>query len=230
MVETNDPSTPFWKLRTLLIIIVSLSLTGCPAGYAAFNHKELSITEPFPSLAQIKISFLKPEPKSSSYWESVYSEELYFSLSRTLRSRYRIFDINSNQQEKFIITAEHSPKSLKGDIETGVWSFIHRYSLAAVPMIWNEKHSLIFTVTAPSNKKRTFIYDYTIRYYSWLPFLLFDPGFILTTEGWMDSYQDRRIRLYDEITALFMQEAAPFFLSQQKELSISANSEGASHE
>jgi len=222
MSKINKNSYPLKKITTTSFLLATLLffLTGCFGGYATFSQREQVTFVSSTKLEQISVLLVRPDPKTLYYWELKCSDELYFSLARTLRSKYNVVDMNSNAQNRITIIAEHYPRNPithRLHLNEGLWSFIHGVSFGMVPMIWNEKHSIVFNLTLPTKKdNKKFSYDYSIRYYSWLPFLLLDPGFIFS-EGWEDNYSEKRIELYDEITTRFIQEATPLILSQTDE-------------
>jgi hypothetical protein len=214
MTETQ-PHVPLcrgiWLLTAIATLSISLQLAGCGfIGYETFKTDAKNISEPLPHLENTKIAYsiYYPKPK---YWR-----EMYFALTKTLQTKFQILDNYSYSDDRdiFHLYAEISTESSAQPKEPPFFlSIIHLFSLSTIPITWSEKNFVTFTVVAPNGEIKTFTYSLSIRYYSWLPFVLFNPGFGGNLSKWFEYYQEDRVKMFDRIATRFMVDAAPFILS-----------------
>jgi len=201
-----------------LTFMISLQLTGCAVGYITFHTEDWHSTQPTPNLANVKIS--------RSYWEEhspgfSIDKKIDGFVDRILHSRFHILDIQPtpqtgihNETDRFVIRVKQVVEEISQPGET--WLVGGYFSFAVLPAVWNEDHSVAFNIIAPGGEEKTYRYRYTERYYSWLPFLFFGPGYFAagTTGGSNSSFYEKdRAKILEDITARFMAEAAPFILS-----------------
>ena len=195
-----------------LSAMLLLLLAGC-AGYVTFSTDKGEVLLPSDSIAHAKMSYSLPRSTSSL---------LGFSLEKTLRSRFNVFDVKrvtklteEKDPTRFVVLAGMTyEKSLASEL----WFTVHALSFGAIPLTLAMKSSVEFTIIAPGGSERTFSYKYTERVYSWLPFLFIGPGFVLVPGGGElpDLYQEDRIRMLEDITTRFIAEASPFILTHSK--------------
>jgi len=193
------------RLLYIALLMISLPLAGCAAGYSTFHTENWDSTQPTPDLSNVKISC----------YDGKYPSQCS-SIERVLQSRFHLLDVHTiprvirNETERFVISAESAHDM--SQISTA-WILVSFFTFAAIPAVWDQDSSLAFTVIAPGGEEKTFRYHYTERCYSWLPFVFFGPGFLMSANGGTDYYKEDRARIRDDITARFIMEAAPFLLS-----------------
>lgn len=135
----------------------------------------------------------------------------------TLRTHFHILDVNKvaslddQEARQFAIGIERRTKDSRLNY---LLMAINVASFAIIPCVVNEREQITFTVRSPWGAENTFQYSYTERYYSWLPFMLFSPGFTANPRTTHDDYKEERLKIFEDITSRFMIEAAPFITDQ----------------
>jgi hypothetical protein len=149
-------------------------------------------------------------------FEKYPSPELSFALEKTLRERYRIFDIqrlakNAAPEDRnaFLVRIHGTNDSSIPGLAMAVLNFL---SGAIIPATWRENYTLLFTVVAPDGQEKSFHYSWSERVYSWLPMIVFGPKFTVNISTELNYYQDERLRILDEIMKRFMDDASRFIL------------------
>lgn len=221
MIETRMFYNRQGKRRILyfaLTFMISLQLTGCAVGYITFHKEDWNSAQPTPNLMNVKIS--------RSYWEEQspgfsIDKKIDGFVDRILHSRFHILNIQPtpqtgihNETDRFVIRVKQVVEEISQPSKT--WLVGSYFSFAALPAVWNQDHSIVFTIIAPGGEEETYRYRYTERYYSWLPLLFFGPGYFAagTTSGSNSSfYEMDRAKILEDITARFITEAAPFILA-----------------
>jgi len=211
-------SISFWKIRlsiTAFTFVIVIQLTGCGiVGYSNFKIEDWNMPQKLPNLENTEI-LLNGKFKENPSVEELSFIELNYTLTRVLRERFNIAQVYSENNNKFTIKIEKSVVGRK-QYNPSVWELIHRFSFTIIPYIWADRHSVTYTITAPNNEAKAFMYGYTVQNYSWFPLMFFDPGFSTGIYGnEFYYYQRERLKIYEVFAMRFLTDATPFILSHR---------------
>jgi hypothetical protein len=184
-------------------------LSGCIAGYYSYKTANEIKTLTTEDIAEIKISYAGNS-----------NSDLASSIERTLRERFRVININKIEDKDFRKDPERI--ALRGTLKhedpsraSKIWFFTSFFSLAVIPAVINENATVTFEVIAPNGDEKTFRYEYTERFYSWLPFLFFSPDFFFVFMNGIDDPKKLN-ETFDQITSQFIVDANQFIVSHAR--------------
>ena len=209
-------------LRVIIICLMSCLSAGCIVGYKTFSVVEKQPPQPATNLENIKILCTAEENDLRSC----------DSIQYALRTKYHILDVQAIRTAGADRLSIHVKRRDEKSIVSGIWSVISGLSFAVIPAVLSEDRIYQFKVTTPGGESRAYDYQFVERTFSWLPLLLFAPGYYEDMSGMsMDKYARKRDGILEEsIIPRLMQDAEPFVLSagimQDKKL---ADSKTISH-
>ncbi len=189
---------------------------GCGiVGYSTFKMEEWNMPQQPANFEKTEISLYGKNQEVEGYYVEASHFEPYFGLTKVLRERFKIADVFSESQNRFLIKIEESIEGRRQNKPT-VWELIHIYTFNVIPYIWTDKRSITYTITAPNNEIKSFTHSYVVQNYSWFPFLFFNPGFETGLYGEMHNYyQKDRVKIYEVFATRFLTESALFIVSHR---------------